>query len=135
MGSQPAHLPATLDGFEAARRFLASCFDDRTPQVETLHVVHLDRCSRCVHLATYPGGHVSIALPVRSILSDVLRFETRALILAHNHPGGEATPSPADCRATRILADALKAIGVTLVDHLVFATSDECHSMRRLGLV
>ena len=46
------------------------------------------------------------------------------MILAHNHPRGVAVPSSSDEAATRQVAEALRTIGVRLVDHIVVADRD-----------
>ena len=43
----------------------------------------------------------------------------RILVLAHNHPSGEADPSPADLQLTKRLVEAAAQVGVTIVDHIV----------------
>ncbi len=73
-------------------------------------------------------------MPVREIMLDAARYQSSALILAHNHPSGDSRPSRADCNATRKLARAADAFDLSLLDHLIFAGSD-CSSMRRLGLL
>ncbi|KQR83096.1 hypothetical protein ASG07_08960 [Sphingomonas sp. Leaf343] len=70
------------------------------------------------HLA---GLDSSVTLPVRTIAREALRLDAKLAILAHNHPAGDATPSPDDILATRLLASGLSAVGVTLIDHLVIA--------------
>ena len=57
------------------------------------------------------------------------------ILLAHNHPSGDPTPSAADCRATRTLARAAEAIDLAVVDHMIFAKRNQCQSMRRMGLL
>ena len=73
-------------------------------------------------------------MPVREIIVDAARLGSTGLVLAHNHPGGDARPSKADCRATRKLARAAEALDLAVLDHLIFAGQD-CSSMRRMGLL
>ena len=61
-------------------------------------------------------------------------MRSAGIVLAHNHPSGDARPSDSDCRATRRLATAAEALDCTLVDHLIFA-GDDCTSLRRMGLL
>jgi DNA repair protein RadC len=74
-------------------------------------------------------------LPIRRIIADAARLGSAGILLAHNHPSGDPTPSAADCRATRTLARAAEAIDLTVLDHIIFATRDKCTSMRRMGLL
>lgn len=74
----------------------------------------------------------SFDLPIRDIVSDALRFDARGVVMAHNHPSGDANPSIADREATRVLARALDPLGIRLVDHLV-VTRGAVTSFRALG--
>jgi len=56
------------------------------------------------------------------------------VILAHNHPSGVAEPSAADRALTRELSDALRLIGVRVLDHLVIGKGEPT-SMAALGLI
>jgi DNA repair protein RadC len=76
----------------------------------------------------------TLDLPIREIVSDALAFGALGVVMAHNHPGGDPTPSPADREVTRRLAQALEPLGVRLIDHLVIARSGVV-SFRRLGLL
>nr|WP_314446870.1 JAB domain-containing protein [uncultured Sphingomonas sp.] len=129
---QRAETPVALTGVEASRSFFAPCF--AFADTERLWVAHVDDEARCIHLAHYAGGVDAVDIPVRSIIGDAIRFDSRGIVLAHNHPSGQATPSRSDKVATRALAIAAEAIDLTLVDHLVFAGHD-CASFRRLGLL
>ena len=126
--------PISVAGFEPARRFFAERFAELDPAVEALLVVHLDAQARLLHLARYDGDSVSLTIPLRAILLDAVHHATAGLIVAHNHPSGDPTPSATDLAATRRLHRAAEAIDVTLVDHLVLA-GDECESVRRMGLL
>ena len=46
------------------------------------------------------------------------------IIVAHNHPSGDLTPSKADVSATKKLRAAAQLLGVTLLDHLIIGASD-----------
>ena len=105
MRYQRAELPLKLDGLDAARSFFAGCFADADPTRESLWVAHVDDEARCVHLSPprRRRGRRAISRCARS--SPTRRAHGSAgIVLAHNHPSGDATPSDADCRATRRLA-------------------------------
>lgn len=76
----------------------------------------------------------TLDLPIREVVADALRLDARAVVMAHNHPSGDATPSLADRDATRLLARALGPLGVRLIDHLV-VTRRSFVSFRALGLL
>lgn len=129
---QRAESPVALTGVDASRAFFAPCF--ARPGDERLWVAHLDDQSRCIHLASYDGEADAVDIPVRAIIGDAIQLDSAGVILAHNHPSGDATPSRSDKVATRALAIAAEAIDLTLLDHLVFG-GDDCTSFRRMGLL
>jgi DNA repair protein RadC len=134
MRYQRAELPLKLDGLAAARTFFSDCLAEADQRRETLWVAHVDGQSRCLHLAAYPGEETGGNFPLREIVIDVAEHGSEGLVLAHNHPSGDARPSDNDKRATRRLAMAADALDCTVLDHLIFA-GDECVSLRRMGLL
>lgn len=132
MRYQRAETPLKLDGLAAARSFFAGCFTDSDPGREQLWVAHTDEQARCLHLSHHPGDESGAGFPLKAILADALAHGSAGIVLAHNHPSGDARPSDADFRVTRRLAVAAEAIDCTLLDHLVFGGGD-CSSLRQLG--
>lgn len=120
-----------LAGTAAAAALLANRFE---PDREDLFVAHLDSQARCIELSRFAGDAQEARMPVREILADALRLGSAGVVLAHNHPSGDPTPSESDLRSTRRLAGAAEAIDLTILDHLVFAGSDY-RSFRRMGLL
>jgi DNA repair protein RadC len=115
-----------------ARPLLAPYFDAR--EEEAVAVMHLDQDGRLLGTTFSDGGTEEAELPVREILGAALRFGAAGIIVAHNHPSGDADPSEEDLGATRRLAEAGRAAGIRLFDHLIFA-GGECRSMREVGLI
>lgn len=75
-----------------------------------------------------------ITLPVRRIVREALLLDAEQLLMAHNHPSGEARPSRADIEATRRLGRALALFDIRLVDHWI-VTHDRAISLRAMGLM
>jgi len=67
------------------------------------------------------GGADAAPMPVREVLAEVLRRDGVAFAVAHNHPGGDPTPSDADRRTTAALVDAAERCGLRFLDHVVVA--------------
>lgn len=65
------------------------------------------------------GSAHGVAFPVREVLAEVLRRDGTGFGVAHQHPGGNPTPSPADVVATGRLAVAAEQVGVRFLDHVV----------------
>lgn len=134
MRCQRAELPLRIDGLAAARAFFAGCLADEDPQRESLWVAHVDEQARCLRLSRHDGDESGAQFPLRMIIADAAMLGSAGVVLAHNHPSGDARPSEADCLVTRRLATAAGALDCTVLDHLVFA-GEECTSFRRLGLL
>ncbi|WP_118856556.1 JAB domain-containing protein [Sphingomonas mesophila] len=123
-----------LDGLEAARRFFAGLLAESDPMREHLWIAHVDDAARCVHLSRHDGAETGATVPLRQILVDAALHGSSGLLLAHNHPSGDATPSAEDCAVTRRLSLVGEAMDLTVVDHLVIAGTDY-RSMRAMGLL
>lgn len=101
---------------------------------ETLAVAILDGERRLIGTMCMAGAADHVALPVREILALALRMDAHGLVVAHNHPSGDARPSRQDLDATRRLAEAAEAVDIQLHDHLIVA-GDEITSLRGLGVI
>ena len=134
MHYQRAERPLKLDGLDATRSFFAGCFAEFDPGRESLWVAHVDDEARCLHVSCHEGDETGAAFPMRQIIADAVEHGSAGIVLAHNHPSGDARPSDSDCRATRRLVAAAGALDCTVLDHLVFAGND-CTSLRRLGFL
>ena len=74
----------------------------------------------------------AVNVPIRAVAADALVLDCVSVVMAHNHPSGDPSPSAADRAVTRRLARALDALDVELFDHLVFA-ADAFTSFRARG--
>lgn len=74
----------------------------------------------------------SMAHP-REVFKAAIRKNAHAVILVHNHPSGDPSPSTDDILATRRLAEAGRLLGIEVHDHLIFAGKDY-YSFRRQGI-
>ena len=132
MRYQRAELPLKLDGIEAARTFFAGCLAEEDSRRESLWVAHLDDQAHCLHLTRHCGDDEQTLFPIRQIVADAAIHASAGIVLAHNHPSGDARPSDSDFRATRRLATAAEALDCAVIDHLVFGGGGYT-SLRRLG--
>ncbi len=78
------------------------------------------------------GSAVSTDLPIQKAAKLALESHAVSVLLAHNHPCGDAMPSSEDRYATIMFRDAMQAIGVVLADHIIIA-ADSYVSMRENG--
>ena len=112
-----------LASTEQAGRFLLPRFIGR--QEETVLLTCLDgKCRVLSCTVLHKGSLNSSEVNVRKLLTAALKHNAAAVILAHNHPGGVALPSPEDIQTTRRVAMALQAVEIVLVDHIIVADDD-----------
>lgn len=67
----------------------------------------------------YQGSTNASLVRVAEVFRDAIRRNSTAIIVAHNHPSGDPTPSPEDVRITRQICEASKLLDIELLDHLV----------------
>lgn len=87
---------------------------------EHLRVMLLDRRNRVLEtVEVYKGSVNSSQVRVGEIFKEAVRKNASALIVIHNHPSGDPTPSPDDVAVTRAIVQAGKLLDVEVLDHLV----------------
>ena len=102
---------------------------------EQFRVLYLDRKNALVADEAQSQGTVDhVPVYPREVVKRALELNASALILVHNHPSGDPTPSQADIAMTRQIQTAAEALGLTLHDHLVIGRSREL-SFRSAGLL
>ena len=104
-------------------------------RTEQFRVLFLDRKNRLIADEILGRGTIDHA-PVypREVVKRALAHEASALILVHNHPSGDATPSQTDIEMTRTLAEVCQPFDIVLHDHLVIARESTA-SFKTLGLL
>jgi DNA repair protein RadC len=78
--------------------------------------------------------NASIVHP-RELYKEAVRLSAASVVVVHNHPSGDPTPSGADIQLTRRLVKAGDVIGIELLDHVVIGDGGEHASLRDLGLM
>ena len=102
---------------------------------EMFHVLYLDRRNRLIHDETIARGSIDhVPVYPREIARRCITLNASAVIIAHNHPSGDPTPSKADIDMTKQVQKALKALEISLHDHVIIGHSQEI-SFRAQGLM
>ena len=87
---------------------------------EHLRTILLDRRNRVLEIVEiYQGSVSSSQVRVGEVFQAAISRHASALILIHNHPSGDPTPSPDDVAVTRAIVQAGKLLDIDLLDHLV----------------
>ena len=102
---------------------------------EEFHLLFLDRKNALIRDERQQQGTVDHT-PVypREVVKRALELNATAIIMVHNHPSGDVTPSRADIEMTKQVREAAKAVGIALHDHLVIGRGKHA-SFRGLGLI
>jgi DNA repair protein RadC len=103
--------------------------------IEQFRILFLDKKNRLIADEVQQTGTVDHT-PVypREVIKRSLELSATALILVHNHPSGDPSPSSADVRMTREIADVAKPLGITLHDHIIVGKTGHA-SLRALKLL
>jgi DNA repair protein RadC len=101
---------------------------------EHFQVLYLDTRNRLlgsetVYVGTLNASHIRVA----EIFRDAVKRNCAAIIVAHNHPSGDPSPSPEDVEVTRQLIAAGKLLSIELLDHLIIG-QQRFVSLRERGL-
>ena len=102
---------------------------------EQFRVLFLDRKNRLIRDVVMGEGTVDHA-PVypREVVKRALELEASALILVHNHPSGDPSPSSADVEMTKLIVAAARTMEISVHDHLIVGRQGHA-SLRQLGLM
>lgn len=103
--------------------------------VERFRVLHLNTRNMLVRDEVMATGTIDeAAVHVREVIKRALDLGSAALILVHNHPSGDPSPSRADIDITRTIVAAGKPLGITVHDHLIVGLNGQV-SLRAKGLM
>ena len=102
---------------------------------EHMRVLLLDTRNRVLAIKTvYVGNLNSAVVRVGELFRDAVRYNCAAIIVAHNHPSSDPTPSPEDVRVTGEIFKAGKLLDIQLLDHLVIGGPQRFVSLKERGL-
>jgi DNA repair protein RadC len=122
-----------LGGWDAVAVYLRGVLAGRSR--EQLLGLFLDKRNRLIRDEVLGEGTVDhVPVYPREVMRRALELDAAAVVLAHNHPGGLATPSAADVESTRQVAEAGRALRIAVHDHFLVA-DQQVVSFRALGLL
>ncbi len=102
---------------------------------EYLKVLLLDTRNRLIHNSEiYHGSLNSSQVRVAELFKPAIQRMAAALIVLHNHPSGDPTPSPDDVTVTRAIVQAGKLLDIECLDHIIIGHSGRYVSLKERGL-
>jgi len=113
--------------------------DARQAPVETFRVILLNTRHRLIRVETISNGTLdTILIHPREVFKPAIAASAAAIILVHNHPSGDPSPSEADIRVTRDLIRAGQLLKINVLDHVILGTKSQDRpkdyaSLRELG--
>ena len=122
-----------LNSSTKAGEYAMSLFAGRI--YENFFVICLDSQNRVNYSALVHEGTINeAAVYPRLIVETALRHQANSIILAHNHPGGSLEPSSADIDVTKKIVNAIEAISIKVMDHIIVA-GEKYYSFAEKGLI
>ena len=122
----------TIDGPDDVFRL---CDDLRHQKKEYFVAILLNTQSGVMRRATIHVGTLTASLVgVREVFREAVRDGASSIVVAHNHPSGDPSPSPEDVQVTRQLVMAGNLLDIPVQDHVVIGDAT-FSSLRRLGLM
>lgn len=103
--------------------------------IEQFRILFLDKKNRLIADEVQQRGTVDhTPVYTREVIKRTLELSSTAIILFHNHPSGDPSPSAADVQMTRAIVDVAKPLGITVHDHIIIGKSGHA-SLRGLKLI
>lgn len=125
----------------AVSEYLQSAYDDN-PMQELFYAVFVDRKNYPLgrHLISVGTLHSTLVSP-REVFRGAILAGASAIVVSHNHPSGDPSPSSADIQVTRQLSEAAKTLEIELLDHVIVGAKESdplgrgFYSFREAGLL
>ena len=129
----PVETQPVLSGWQALLDYLQA--DMAHIGVERVRVLHLNTRNMLIRDETISEGSIDqAAVHVREVIRRAIELGSASIILVHNHPSGDPSPSRQDIALTRQIIDAGSTLGVTVHDHVIIGAKGHA-SLRALGLI
>ena len=101
---------------------------------EEFHVLLLDTRNRIIKTVRISqGGLAAAVIHPRDIFREAVKANAASIVLVHNHPSGDSSPSQADIESTRKFTELGKMMGIPVLDHVIVG-AESSSSFSRLGL-
>lgn len=128
-----AECPATIRTPRDTLPVIRAMLDER--ETEAIVVLHLNTKNAVIGAEVVYEGNVSAALcRIGELFRGAVRVNATAIIVAHNHPSGDPTPSPDDVYLTTQMVAAGRLLDIAVLDHIVLGEDGQMASLRDKGV-
>jgi len=101
---------------------------------ENFVVVSLDARNKVIGITVVYKGSINAAvIRIAEVMHPAILHNAARIVIAHNHPSGDTTPSPEDVRVTEMIAQAGELLDIHVLDHLI-VSHDSYTSLKEQGL-
>lgn len=122
-----------LNSPQAVKTFLQMLLGNKT--YESFTILYLDVSNRLIaNVELFRGTLTQTGVYPREVVKTALAHNAASVILAHNHPGGDALPSNSDYALTKLLTQSLDLIDIKVLDHFIVA-GHQIHSFAEHGQI
>jgi DNA repair protein RadC len=117
-----------------AANVLRPCFIGK--EQESVYVLLLDTRNRVIGqpVEVYRGSLNTSMIRVGELFREAIRWNAASIIMSHNHPSGDPSPSPEDVSVTRLVVEAGKLLDIAAHDHLIIGAGSRFMSLKERGL-
>ncbi|MCD7778564.1 MAG: hypothetical protein LUH47_08685 [Clostridiales bacterium] len=123
--------PKYLDTPERVQKYAVSRFAGKNACVETFYIICLEMKNKKMALLNdliiISNSPDSVELSMKEVVEKVLMTKTKYIVLTHNHPGGNLTPSGTDIKTTTTIKNYLEPLGIKVLDHII-VSGNNCYS-------
>ena len=125
---RPKEIKTLMDIYEAIKKY-----GKNEQELFLVITLNADPGITAIHIASL-GSSNTIVIQPREIFRHAIRDNATAIVIAHNHPSGELTPSPEDLEMTEKIIEAGKILGIKVKDHIIL-TKQHYYSFRQAGKI
>lgn len=125
-------VPASIEAPAAAAVVIAELLDREIVEVFGILCLNTRHAVLCSHMASRGGLNATVVHP-REIFRAAILAGAAAVILYHNHPSGDPTPSRDDAALTRRLVTAGDLVGIEVIDHIIIGSAARYYSFKEAG--
>ena len=126
---KPSERPSIRTSKEAQSILFQSWAPDDIEHVETCKMLLLSRSNKVLGITTVSKGGVSGSLmDMKVVFQYALKANACGVIIAHNHPSGNVTPSESDLKITRKIKEAGDILDIQLLDHIILTPEEDVYT-------